>query len=59
MASRATLWRTSLMAALLQSRSAGRQSFTSGEKVAEQRRSLPLGGEAPEDYVFEGERGSV
>jgi predicted dithiol-disulfide oxidoreductase (DUF899 family) len=29
------------------------------ERVAEQRRSLPLGGEVPEDYRFEGENGPV
>jgi predicted dithiol-disulfide oxidoreductase (DUF899 family) len=29
------------------------------ERVAEQRRALPLGGEMPEDYLFEGENGPV
>ena len=29
------------------------------ERVAEQRRALPLGGEAPENYQFEGENGPV
>jgi len=29
------------------------------ERVAEQRRALPLGGEIPEDYLFEGENGPV
>lgn len=29
------------------------------ERVAEQRRALPLGGEVPEDYLFEGEDGLV
>jgi predicted dithiol-disulfide oxidoreductase (DUF899 family) len=29
------------------------------ERVAEQRRALPLGGEVPEDYRFEGENGPV
>ena len=29
------------------------------EKVAALRRSLPAGGELPEDYVFDGERGKV
>ena len=29
------------------------------ERVAEQRRALPLGGEVPEDYLFEGENGPV
>lgn len=29
------------------------------ERVAEMRRSLPLGGKVPEDYPFEGERGPV
>lgn len=29
------------------------------ERVAEMRRAMPLGGELPEDYIFEGENGSV
>jgi predicted dithiol-disulfide oxidoreductase (DUF899 family) len=29
------------------------------ERVAEQRRALPLGGEVPEDYLFQGEDGPV
>src|ERR687895_1264099 len=29
------------------------------ETVAAQRRKLPAGGEVPEDYVFEGEKGPV
>lgn len=29
------------------------------ERVAEQRRALPLGGEIPEDYLFSGEKGPV
>lgn len=29
------------------------------EKVAAQRRKLPVGGELPQDYLFEGERGPV
>ena len=28
------------------------------ERVAQQRRALPKGGEVPEDYVFEGRRPS-
>src|SRR5882757_5766993 len=29
------------------------------ERVAEMRRTMPLGGKVPEDYVFESEKGAV
>jgi predicted dithiol-disulfide oxidoreductase (DUF899 family) len=41
---------------LLQSELALRRQI---EKLAEQRRALPPGGEVPEDYVFQGEQGKM